>query len=688
MKQKPNNETFERKVKKSGHEAADYKKKVTAAGTAIYIHAQYPLEKQARDGLDQLRIERDFFQEIISALAHPFYAIDANNHQVVMANEAATNLFGNLSDSPFCYSWTHGRTTPCSGKNHPCPLEIIKETKQPLAVEHTHLNKQGQPLHFQIHAYPLFDHSGKVRMIVEYSLEITKFKRMEEVSRETEQRYQEIIENAHDIIQSTRPDGTLAFVNQAWHEALGYTKTDLESLNLFDILHPDTLPQYQKFYARVLAGRTVTEIPATFVTKDGRKVYVEGNVSPRTLNDKVISTHGIFRNVTACKRAEAALWESEEKYRNILESIEDGYYEVDLSGNMTFFNDSLCHIFGRSENELLGMNFKQNMNAEFARKVFNTFNQVYRTGIPEKGFEWQIERKDGQKRWIEGSVTLITDEDGSAVGFRGIIRDVTDRKLAEEKLAIYSKNLEQIIADLNVAQEVQQNLLPQTPPKDKCCDIAGTSLYCDETGGDYFDYIKMPWLGSNVYALVVGDVSGHGVSSALLMAGVRAYLRGRSLQPGSLAEIITDVNRLVSADTLKTVQFMTLFLLVIDAQTGRLTWVRAGHHPALFYSPNAGCCGELGGEGLPLGVKKDWQYKEYVATAKSGEIFILSTDGVWETQNDKGEMFGQKRFKKVISKNASRRAEGIRESIIEAVSNFKGKAQQDDDITLVVLKYL
>ena len=151
---------------------------------------------------------------------------------------------------------------------------------------------------------------------------------MEEAHRETEQRYHEIIENAHDIIQSTRPDGTLAFVNQAWHEALGYTKAELQSLKLSDIIHSDALPQYLKLFARVLAGQRVTEIPATFVTKNGRKIFVEGNVSPRILEGNVISTHGIFRNVTACKRAEAALWESEEKYRNILESIEDGYYQV------------------------------------------------------------------------------------------------------------------------------------------------------------------------------------------------------------------------------------------------------------------------------------------------------------------------------------------------------------------------
>jgi sigma-B regulation protein RsbU (phosphoserine phosphatase) len=96
----------------------------------------------------------------------------------------------------------------------------------------------------------------------------------------------------------------------------------------------------------------------------------------------------------------------------------------------------------------------------------------------------------------------------------------------------------------------------------------------------------------------------------------------------------------------------------------------------------------LGGEGLPLGVTENWEYSEYNATAKSGEIFILTTDGVWEAQNDKGEMFGKKRFKKLISKIADLEAKEIRESIIDAITAFQGKAPQNDDITLVVMKYL
>ena len=267
-------------------------------------------------------------------------------------------------------------------------------------------------------------------------------------------------------------------------------------------------------------------------------------------------------------------------------------------------------------------------------------------------------------------------------------KTVVELQAAMKKVAKYSKHLEQIIAALNVAQEVQQSLLPQHAPKEKRFDIAGSSLYCDETGGDYYDYIKLRCLGPDTYAIVVGDVSGHGISSALLMAGVRAYLRGRVTQAGSAAEIISDVNRLVSADTMETNQFMTLFFLVIEAQTGRITWVRAGHDPVLLYAPDEDHFETLEGQGLPLGVEESWQYQDYTTTIRPGQILVLTTDGVLEAHNTKGEMFGKDRFKEIIRRYADLGAEGIRLAMIDAVGAFRGDAHQEDDITLVVLKFL
>ena len=266
-------------------------------------------------------------------------------------------------------------------------------------------------------------------------------------------------------------------------------------------------------------------------------------------------------------------------------------------------------------------------------------------------------------------------------------KTVVELQAAMKKVARYSKHLEKIIAALNVAQEVQQSLLPQRPPKEERFDIAGSSLYCDETGGDYYDYIKLPCLGPDTYAILVGDVSGHGISSALLMAGVRAYLRGRITQAGSAAEIISDVNRLVSADTIETSQFMTLFFLVIEAQTGQITWVRAGQDPALLYSPDKDHFEKLQGQGLPLGVEESWQYQDYARTVKTGQILVLTTDGILEAHNKNGEMFGRNRLKEIIRQYANLGAEGIRIAVIDAVTAFRGDAHQEDDITLVVLKF-
>ena len=134
------------------------------------------------------------------------------------------------------------------------------------------------------------------------------------------------------------------------------------------------------------------------------------------------------------KRAEEALRESEEKYRTVLEDVEDGYYEVDLAGNFTFFNDSMCRIWGYGKEEMIGMNDRQYTDEENAKRVFRAFNQVYQSGEPRRECDWEIMRKDGTKRCIESSVSLRKDSSGRSIGFRGTVRDITERKRAEETL--------------------------------------------------------------------------------------------------------------------------------------------------------------------------------------------------------------------------------------------------------------
>jgi len=240
---------------------------------------------------------------------------------------------------------------------------------------------------------------------------------------------------------------------------------------------------------------------------------------------------------------------------------------------------------------------------------------------------------------------------------------------------------------LDFAMEVQQNLLPKDQPQTKGLDIAGRSIYCDETGGDFYDFLDIGSQPSDRIAIAVGDVSGHGISAALLMASVRAFFRSRVRQPGSVAEIVSDVNHLVAEDTGETGQFMTLFYAEIAPDQKTLRWVRAGHDPALYYDSATKQFEELRGDGMALGIDSDLKYEENsISGLSAGQILLLGTDGLWETQNEKGEMFGKERLKMLMRQHAHTPAENILTCIINSWKDFQHSVKPEDDITLVIVK--
>ncbi|MFZ3103482.1 MAG: PAS domain S-box protein [Smithella sp.] len=191
------------------------------------------------------------------------------------------------------------------------------------------------------------------------------------------------------------------------------------------------------------------------------------------------------------KQMEQALFQSEEKYRNILENIEDGYYEVDLAGNFTFFNGSLCRILGYSHEEMICMNNRQYTDNEGAKKLFQAFNQVYKTGEPTKEFDWQIIRKDGTKRHIEASVSLLKDLSGKPTGFRGIVRDITERKLADQSLRESEKYF----------KEITENSSDIIVITDKNGDIK----YCSRSIERFTGYKPEELIGKSVFIFIHPD---------------------------------------------------------------------------------------------------------------------------------------------------------------------------------------
>ena len=200
------------------------------------------------------------------------------------------------------------------------------------------------------------------------------------------------------------------------------------------------------YVSRRLIGpiRTLTDAAQRFGTGDLETKFIhvqrqdEVGVLSHAFNKMQKELHDLYAGlkgkIEELEIMQKALRESEEKYRTILESIEDGYYEVDIDGNFTFFNDALCDIYGYPENELMGINIRKSTDQETAKRGYKVFNKVNTTGRPEKGFDWEIIKKDGTKRVVEASVSLRRNVKGEPVGFRGIVRDISEKQKLEAHL--------------------------------------------------------------------------------------------------------------------------------------------------------------------------------------------------------------------------------------------------------------
>jgi len=241
--------------------------------------------------------------------------------------------------------------------------------------------------------------------------------------------------------------------------------------------------------------------------------------------------------------------------------------------------------------------------------------------------------------------------------------------------------------DMSLAMEVQQHLLPGRPPAMEGMDVSALSLYCDETGGDYFDFLEFAQDDAAHADIVIGDVTGHGVSAALFMATGRALLRGRAMgQPGPGA-LLTEVNSLLCQDTHLTGRFITLFFLRLDKAAHELVWCRAGHDPGLLYDPAADSFEQIMGSGIPLGAFSEWTYEEQRRPwLAPGQVLVLYTDGIHEARDATDAMYGKERIEAVVRREAAHPASAIVNALVADLREFKAGLHLEDDVTLVVIK--
>jgi serine phosphatase RsbU (regulator of sigma subunit) len=385
---------------------------------------------------------------------------------------------------------------------------------------------------------------------------------------------------------------------------------------------------------------------------------------------------------------------SDQLAKTVLNSLSANIAILDESGAILVTNQAWREYATANEMEgpvdSIGVNYLElcdattGKEAKYAGAVAAGIRSVIRGETSEFLYDYPCHGPDGLHFYYIRAIRV-----SEAKPIRVVVshEDITALKLAEEALRKREHERDQLRHSLELAREVQQKLLPRENPVIAGLYVAGRSIYCDETGGDYYDFIPLNQDGKQTLAVVVGDVSGHGISSALIMATVRASLRQRLSLPGSISRIIGDVNYQLAADVEDSGQFVTLFFIALDPVKRDLKWVRAGHDPAFFYDPAAAQIEELAGDGMVLGVDPHARFAvNKKGNFSPGSIIVLGTDGIWESRNLSGEMLGKEVINEIVRENASSCAAEILEAVITKIRKFQKGKKSDDDLTLVVVK--
>ncbi|MCX6004515.1 MAG: PAS domain S-box protein [Chloroflexi bacterium] len=362
-------------------------------------------------------------------------------------------------------------------------ISNLKSKKNPVPYEYRIIKKDGEII--WVSERIATSSYMKNRAAVGSFIDITEHKRLEEALLRTKERYRLVLQEMQDSYFEIDRAGNLLFVNEATCLNLGYSAEELTGMSYHKITPPgDSSTVFLTFNKVFTTGEPNSGFSHRILHKDGSITFSETSVS-LLKNDQgqAAGFRCVGRNVTERKKLEEALLRSEERYRNILEEMQEAYFEVDLTGNFTFTNDAAPYILGYSQEEFIGKNFSNFIAEEDIELVKLAFNEVFRTGIPNKGFTYKIQRKNGSKVSVETAISLMKNERGKPIGFRCVSRDVTERIQLEEALKRSEENYRTVL------EEIQNSYFE--------LDLNGTITFANDAACRNMGYPKEEVIGLN-----------------------------------------------------------------------------------------------------------------------------------------------------------------------------------------------
>jgi len=414
---------------------------VEVSGRIIKVEDKTYLQGIVRDITQRKRVEEDILSQyaimnaIIESQSAPIFTVDKNycyttfnsSHAAVMKA-----LFG--ADIEIGKSLLDYHTVEADRKQAKQNIDRALSGES-ITLESYAGEESLSRRFFEIAHNPVINAVGQVIGASVFARDLTARKRAEKALQQSEERYRTILEETEEGYYEVDLAGTFTSVNDTGAQLLDHSRKKLIGMNYRSIFSEQEQQNLFKAFSKVYqTGQPVRNLLFEAIAGDDGNRVGELSVFPlRNEKGEIISFRGVGREITERKKAEEALQQSEDRYRTILKEIADSYFEVDLAGNLTFVNDATCHNLGYSREELLGINYRDFSAKEDIEHVYQVFNQVYRTGKPNKGFLWKVIRKDESIGFADASVSLLRSQGGEIIGFRGVGRDITERKMAEEK---------------------------------------------------------------------------------------------------------------------------------------------------------------------------------------------------------------------------------------------------------------
>ena len=485
----------------------------------------------------------------------------------------------------------------------------------------------------------------------------------------------DIINSLADGVVVANMEGRFILFNPAAERILSLGLMDVplsDWSTVYGCYRPDMVsafPSDELPLARSLRGEVVDDCEI-FIRRNSGPEGGWISVSSRPVTDEVGRIQGgvvTFRDVTARRQQ----LERHHLLSKIVDETADAVLVTDNQGNIEYVNAAFEATTGFSRTEVLGENPRILQSGLHAQPFYQEMwlgllrGEVYRGTFTDR-------RKNGQVYLSSQTITPLKKPDGTISHLVSIARDVTERR----KMTALENSLQ-------LARQVQQRLFPTSPPEVPGLDAWGVSIPADATGGDYFDFLSRP---GNSLGMVIGDVSGHGFDSAIVMAQTRALVRAAARDESDPARILSTVNALLAPD-LGENRFVSMIAVDIDPQTRGIRWANAGHVPGYVIDRAGHIKLELASTGVVLGLFDDAAYAVQEGPAlERGDLLVLFTDGVTEAEAPDGTMCGAEWALDVVRAHAHRDSAGILEALCEAVKRFADGAAQHDDVTAVVCR--